>query len=149
MFKFLIHYLYLKIFIRPVRCIFSRFTKSCCTTPYPSCILITGSCILFPDGHTFHGSNGYVLDTCWHSHQVRLANLLCVAHHILLGRDNLSVHCGTHGLHNLYMHSEALQHITSALPASFLSFAINVWSTVAGCFAPCCPHDWLVLQWLS
>ena len=48
-------------------------------------------------------------------------------------------------LYSLDVHPEVLQHIASALPASSLASIAAVWLTVAGCFAPCCPHDLLAL----
>ena len=134
---------------RPVRCSSYRFPASCCTTPRPSCVLLLGSCSLCSDRQTFHVSNSNILDPCWHGLHGRLINLLCVAHHVLLGRDILRVHRVNHGLHNLDVHYEALKHTASALPTSSLTFVVTECTTVSGCFAPRWPHDRLVLQWPS
>ena len=117
------------------------------------------SCSILSDEHTLHGSNINMLDPCWHSLHGLLANFLCVAHCVLLGRNSLRVHRVTHSLHNIDVCSETLQNIAAALSASLLSFVVADWKTflhvlhhvvhmINWCFNYCriLRHDFFLLQ---
>ena len=101
-----------------------------------SCGLLQGSFSNFLGENTLHEYISNVSDHWIPGRHGHLSNSLDVEHHLLVGREIVSILCSTHGLHNLGGSAVVQQHIVAAHPESLSESAAVVLPTTAVCVAP-------------